>query len=92
MATTTIGIRELKARLSHYLDQVRKGARLTVTDRGRAVAVITPIEESESVRRMHEMVAAGLASWNGGKPTPPTRRIKLKGGRLASDAVLEDRR
>jgi len=38
----TVGIRELKNRLSEYLRQVRAGEGVLVTDRGEIVAEITP--------------------------------------------------
>lgn len=87
----TVGIRELKAKLSHHLERVKKGQRLTVTERGRAIATIVPIEQTPETARLWKMVEKGLATWSGGKPTGPKRRIKLRGGQLASDAVLEDR-
>ena len=33
----TVGVRELKSELSRYLRRVRAGARLTVTERGKAI-------------------------------------------------------
>jgi prevent-host-death family protein len=78
-----VGVRDLKNRLSHHLKRVRAGARLTVTERGRPIATLAPVE--------HKMVAEGRAHWNGGKPTgsknPPVNR-----GKLGSDMVIEDRR
>ena len=38
----TVGIRELKNRLSEYLRQVRAGESLLVTDRGEVVAEFSP--------------------------------------------------
>jgi len=38
----TVGIRELKAKLSKYLRYARKGEVVLVTDRGRVVAEIRP--------------------------------------------------
>lgn len=38
----TVGIRELKNRLSEYLRQVRSGESLLVTDRGEVVAEFSP--------------------------------------------------
>jgi prevent-host-death family protein len=38
----TVGVRELKNRLSEYLRQVRAGEGLLVTDRGEVIAEITP--------------------------------------------------
>ena len=34
----TVGVRELKTRLSHYLREVRQGEEVLVTDRGEVVA------------------------------------------------------
>ena len=38
----TVGVRELKNRLSEYLRQVRSGEGVLVTDRGQVVAELTP--------------------------------------------------
>ena len=40
----TVGIRELKAHLSRHLKRVRSGSRLLVTERGRVIASIDPVE------------------------------------------------
>lgn len=37
-----VGIRELKAKLSEYIDRAARGETLTVTDRGRPVAILGP--------------------------------------------------
>lgn len=42
MAQTTVGIRELKARLSSYLRQVKGGAIVVITDRGKPIGRIVP--------------------------------------------------
>ena|ERR1700730_4617175 len=42
MNVKTVGIRELKNRLSEYLRQVRSGESLLVTDRGEVVAEFSP--------------------------------------------------
>lgn len=88
----TVGIRELKAHLSRHLKRVRSGARLVVTDRGRPVATISPVELPADVDWAHQLVAEGRARWSGGKPTGARKPVKLRGGRTASSAVLEDRR
>jgi prevent-host-death family protein len=85
-----IGIRELKNRLSYYIGQVRKGERITVTDRGQAVAVIVPTGETEAVEKLMDLTRDGFAAWEGGKPTGPARPVPLR-GRPLSDIVLEDR-
>lgn len=87
----TIGIRELKAKLSHHLKRVRDGATLVVTDRGREVATIAPVRPHADTAWAWKMVQEGRAHWNGGKPVGCSRRVRLKGGATISDAVIEDR-
>jgi prevent-host-death family protein len=88
----TVGIRELKAHLSRHLKRVRSGTRLVVTERGRAIASIQPIESRKDVDWAHALVAAGRAQWSGGKPAGGTPPVPIKKGTRVSDAVLEDRR
>lgn len=38
----TVGVRELKNRLSEYLREVRRGEHLLVTDRGEVIAELSP--------------------------------------------------
>lgn len=87
----TIGVRELKAQLSACLKRVQAGERLTVTDRGRAVAMLTPVDTPASVDWVHAMVSKGRATWGGGKPAGLAKRIKAR-GKPASKMVIEDRR
>lgn len=86
-----VGVRELKAQLSRYVRRVRAGARVVVTDRGRAVAMLTPVNEPPSVAWAHRLVSDGHAHWAGGKPAGLAPRRPSR-GRPASAMVLEDRR
>ena len=86
-----IGVRELKAHLSEYLGRVRAGERITVTDRGRAIATISPIDQPPTPEWLRRLVAEGVVRWSGGKPSGLSPRIKLR-GKPASQMVLEDRR
>lgn len=45
---TTVGVRELKNRLSHYLRLVRGGETLVVTDRGEIIAELKPPQAAGS--------------------------------------------
>ena len=87
----TVGIRELKTHLSHHLKRVRSGARVLVTERGRLIATINPVEPPVDVDWAHQLVTEGLAHWSGGKPTGAKRPAKII-GKTASSIVLEDRR
>lgn len=44
---TSVSISELKARLSAFLDIVRQGEDVVVTDRGRPVARLSPVRGAE---------------------------------------------
>ena len=87
----TVGVRDLKTQLSRHLKRVQTGVRLLVTDRGRSIAVLTPVEPAADTDWAHQLVAAGRAHWNGSKPKRAKRPITLSGRRTASSVVLEDR-
>jgi prevent-host-death family protein len=88
----TVGIRDLKANLSRHLKRVRAGRRLLVTERGRTIASIQPVETPVSADWAHALVHEGLAHWSGGKPTGAQHSGAVKTGHSVSAAVLEDRR
>ena len=91
MARTLVGARELKTRLGTYLQRVREGRTIVVTDRGEPIAELRPLTSHDS------LPAALLKLSVRGQVTLPTadaltafRPIRSRGGRL-SDAVREDR-
>ena len=86
-----MGVRDLKNRLSHHLKRVRGGVRLTVTERGRPIATLSPVEEKDDLAWLHKMVVDGRAHWNGGKPKGSKQLPRVRGQRV-SDIVIEDRR
>jgi antitoxin (DNA-binding transcriptional repressor) of toxin-antitoxin stability system len=88
----TVGIRELKTHLSRHLRRVRLGARLLVTERGRVIATIDPVETSDHGGWAHALVAAGHARWGGGKPEGCRPPVATTSRHTVSAAVLEDRR
>ena len=56
----TASISELKARLSAYLDIVRGGDEVVVTDRGRMIARLVPVQASQRQdSRRDELLADG---------------------------------
>ena len=84
-----VGIRELKNGLSKYIDRVRAGEEVLVTDRGRPVARLSPVDASED--RLADLVASGLVrSPARHERHVPARRIKAKAP--VSDLVAEQRR
>jgi prevent-host-death family protein len=84
-----VGVRELRQNLSVYLDRVKKGEALTVTEHGSAVAILRPLPRTSSV--LDRLVAEGRA-------TPPARSnrelprpITVKLARPLSDILDEMR-
>jgi prevent-host-death family protein len=84
----SVGIKELKEKLSSYVDKARHGEEIVVTDRGKEIALVLPISRERSA--VKHLVGSGRASWTGGKPVG-VKGIKAKGGSVTK-TVLEDRR
>ena len=91
MAKASIGVRELKDKLSATLARVRRGATVTVTDRNRPVAVIVPARNVGEEELVRTLVKSGRLTWSGGKPAGLANAPRVRGPSVA-DAVVEDRR
>jgi prevent-host-death family protein len=90
--SATVGARELKTRLGRYLNRVRRGDTIVVTDRGEVVAELRPVGDPRDpdAARLARLAAAG------GLTLPTRRRLtKIGSARLtsgsASGAVAADR-
>ncbi|MEJ2737607.1 MAG: type II toxin-antitoxin system prevent-host-death family antitoxin [Anaerolineae bacterium] len=90
MSQLTVGIRELKAHLSSYLRQVKAGATVVITERGKPVGRILPMSPSLETR-LQELAEAGLTAWNGHKLTPMAPVTRARGSQTVADLLLEDR-
>lgn len=88
--TTTVGIRELKAKLSSYVDQVKAGATVTITEGGKPVGRIVPMQPSLEDKEQ-QLVDSGILAWSGRQFRPRTLPIKPRGARTVSELLLEDR-
>ncbi|MBI5576389.1 MAG: type II toxin-antitoxin system Phd/YefM family antitoxin [Deltaproteobacteria bacterium] len=90
-----VGVRELKNRLTHFLSLSRQGIPVIVTDRNRPIAVIHRLDQVEKTAGTEERLAS-LAHRNrlhlpeDRTPFRPIRRAR--GGRKASELILEERR
>jgi prevent-host-death family protein len=49
---TSVGIRELRQRASELLRLVERGETVQITDRGRPVALLTPLPEGNTLERL----------------------------------------
>ncbi|HMN28995.1 MAG TPA: type II toxin-antitoxin system prevent-host-death family antitoxin [Caldilineaceae bacterium] len=92
---TTVGIRELKANLSAFLQKVKAGSTIVITEHGKPIGRITPLPKSRE-ERLQAMIDTGLISWSG-KPFMPIHESELaelepEASKTVSDILLEDRR
>lgn len=90
----SIGVRELKNHLSKYLDYVKRGEVVVVTERGRPIARM--IKEQPSERSLGEILEPLIAKGLVRIPQRPRRKrihraVELPGKPL-SEMVIEDRR
>jgi prevent-host-death family protein len=90
MAELTVGIRDLKARLSAYLEQVQQGQVIVITSHGKPIAQLTPRKE-DLMERVKALQAAGLIEWNGKKLPRHTPSVVNTSDKLISDLVVEQR-
>jgi prevent-host-death family protein len=79
-AMTSIGIRELRDGLSKHIAAVAEGATITVTDHGRPVARISPIDAPTQLERL---VAEGVI-------TLPNRPKRPAPEPVAADVALSE--
>ena len=91
MKETTVSIRELKSRLSHYLRLAKAGQIVEITERGKPVGRIVPVASSLE-ERIEAARRSGLVSWNGQKlkPLEPVAKVRTK--KTVAQLVVEDRR
>lgn len=86
--TTRVGIRELKGKLSHYLDRAAAGETIVVTDRGRAKVEIRSLSVEERIQQGIE------EGWiRPGRPggLELRDRPRFKGRMTIAEAMAEDR-
>jgi prevent-host-death family protein len=81
-----VGVRELKQRLSEYLDRAARGEVIHVTDRGVPKAVIGPLPGRY---RLDEGVSEGWVA--PGTDSPVKRVRRAKGRARIADVLGEDR-
>jgi prevent-host-death family protein len=87
----TVGARELKTRLGGYLQQVRQGRTLVITDRGEPVAELKPLYGAGTEdAKLDHLKALGAITRLENRPLAPFRAVRGHGPSV-SDAIVEDR-
>ena len=81
-----VGVRELKRRLSEYLDRAARGEIIRVTDRGQPKAILGPLPGGG-------LLEAGVSEgWiRPGNDTPPRASARHTARRRVVDVLSEDR-
>ena len=90
MSEIRVGVRDLKSRLSEYLRHVQQGKTVIITDHGRPVGRLSPVERPLD-ERLKALQSAGLVAWNGQKLKPVKPAAVNRGERLVSDILVEMR-
>ena len=90
----TVGIRDLKARLSEYLHRVQEGNIIIITDHGKPVGRLIPDRAStkNAQTRTANLASAGLVMWDGCRLPDHVPSVVNTSGRLLSDLIVEMRR
>jgi len=82
-----VGIRELRDHLSRFLERVQAGEEVVVTDRGRAVCRVLPMDGERTIDRL---IREGTVTPAKTMKRPASRPITALG--TVSDLVAEQRR
>lgn len=81
-----VGIRELKAHLSEYVGKAAAGEHIVVTDRGKPVAQLSPLDDQSTLERGIEEGWITPARRSGLEPIVP-----CKSNLSTADVLDEDR-
>lgn len=90
MSALKVGVRELKTHLSEYMQRVKAGQTVVITERGKPIGRIVPAERTLE-ERIRVLLQAGLAEWNGQKFDPSPPQVSIQGDRTVADLLIEDR-
>ncbi len=86
----TVGVREFRANVRRYLDDVTNGASIVITDRGKPVARLVGVDELTS--GVQRLIDDGRLRMPTRSPTSPDSwpRVPSRGG--VADLVTDQRR
>src|SRR5688500_4771405 len=82
-----VGVRDLRQNLSVYLERVKKGESLTVTEHGEPVAILRPLAESTGL--LDRLVAEGRVTAPSRSHRQLARPLEMKLERPLSELLDE---
>lgn len=83
-----VSVRELKAKLSEWLDRAEQGELVRVTDRGRPKAMLGPLPGK---LRLEEGIEQGWIARGKTGPLAPVVRVRAAGSLTSEEALDGDR-
>jgi prevent-host-death family protein len=92
---TSVACKELKNRLGRYLRMVKSGQVVEVTDRGKPIARILPLQgtgERERAKVLASLATKGSIRFATRPLTRRTKATELGPGKSVAEMVAEDRR
>jgi len=84
---TAVGIKQLRAKLSSYIDRASKGEKIIVTEHGKEVALLVPV--SAEMKAILSLRRENKVKWSCGKPSG-IKGVRIKGAPL-SETILKER-
>ena len=90
MTQVIVGIRDLKAQLSKYIQQVKAGETVIITERGKPIGRLVPSEPTTEAR-LKELEQAGMLAWSGRKLQSSAPMAQTRGDKTVAEMLLEDR-
>ena len=90
MGEIRVGVRDLKARLSEYLRAVKTGQTVIITEHGRPIGRLTPVEQPLETR-LKALQDAGMIAWKGRKIKPIAPVAINDSNKQVADILLEMR-
>jgi len=86
-----VSVKRLKSRFGYYLQKIKRGSSITITERGQSIAILIPAQNHPDAQVARELMRKGIGAWKGGKPKGASRPVAVK-GKPVSQIVIEERR
>lgn len=90
MRERSVGIRELKSKLSECVRDVKRGATIVVTEHGKRVARLVP-EAGSLEQRLEALKNSGTVLWSGRRLGRTKPEVRARGKRTVSEILVENR-
>ena len=90
MAKRTVDAKDLRMNLSEYLRHVKSGETVVITEVGKAIGKIIPIQPTTE-KRIKDFVDSGAADWNGKRYRPRKPLVRNDSSIQIADLVVENR-